>query len=48
MFLRSGQIRGAAALLDSLAEHTSRPVRLWALTPPDTPVDRLPRPPSRR
>ena len=41
MFLRSGQIRGAAALLDSLAEHTSRPVRLWALTPPDTPVERL-------
>jgi hypothetical protein len=33
--------RGAAALLDSLVEHTSRPIRLWALTPPESPVHRL-------
>jgi hypothetical protein len=41
MYLHGSHIRGTAALLDSLAEHTSRPVRLWALTPPDSPVDRL-------
>jgi hypothetical protein len=41
VYLHSRHARGAAALLDSLAEHTSRPVRLWALTPPESPVDRL-------
>ena len=41
MYLHSSHVRGTAALLDSLAEHASRPVRLWALTPPDSPVDRL-------
>ena len=41
VFLHPRHVRGAAALLDSLAEHTSRPVRLWALAPPETPVDRL-------
>ena len=39
--LPAARVRGAAALLDSLVEHASRPVRLWALAPPDSPVDRL-------
>ena len=34
-------VRGAAALLDSLVEHASRPIRLWALTPPGGSVERL-------
>ena len=41
VYLPSRSVRGAAALLDSLVEHASRPVRLWALAPPDSPVDRL-------
>jgi hypothetical protein len=41
VYLNSRHVRGAAALLDSLVEHTSRPIRLWALTPPGSPVDRL-------
>jgi hypothetical protein len=41
VYLTRDNVRGAAALLDSLVEHTSRPVRLWALTPSDGPVDRL-------
>ena len=41
MFLRRRDVRGAAALLDSLVEHTSRPVRLWALSAPYAAVDRL-------
>jgi hypothetical protein len=39
--LHPRHIRGTGALLDSLAEHSSRPIRLWALTPPESPVDRL-------
>ena len=31
VYLHPRHVRGAGALLDSLAEHTSRPVRLWAL-----------------
>ena len=41
VYLHPRHIRGTGALLDSLAELSSRPVRLWALTPPDSPVDRL-------
>jgi hypothetical protein len=41
VFLPRHTVRGAAALLDSLVEHASRPVRLWVLAPPDSPVDRL-------
>jgi hypothetical protein len=41
VFLSRHTVRGAAALLDSLVEHASRPIRLWALAPPDSPVDRL-------
>jgi hypothetical protein len=41
VYLHPRHVRGAAALLDSLTEHSSRPVRLWALTPPESPVDRL-------
>ena len=41
VFLASRHVRGAMALLDSLTEHASRPVRLWALAPPDSPVERL-------
>jgi hypothetical protein len=41
VYLHPRHIRGTGALLDSLAEHSSRPIRLWALTPPDSPVDLL-------
>jgi hypothetical protein len=39
--LHPRHIRGTGALLDSLVERSSRPIRLWALVPPDSPVERL-------